>query len=175
MKRSIILLFVVASMLLAFQPASAQTTNKFGHVNISKLLPQMPEYKSAEKMLQSYAKQLQDELASLDQQYNEKLAKYEELVKANTMPAILKVKQNELLELQNSFMTLQASSEEQLLEKQVELLKPIEEKVMGVIQSIAKEKGYTYIFDTSPGASLLYYPESDDLSEEVKTKLGLQP
>jgi hypothetical protein len=37
---------------------------------------------------------------------------------------------------------------------------------------VAKENGFTYIFDVSAG-SLLYQPESDNVLSLVKTKLGI--
>ena len=46
-------------------------------------------------------------------------------------------------------------------------------KAKNAIQKVAKEKGYSYVFDTSVGA-LLYWPEdSDDLLPLVKKELGL--
>jgi outer membrane protein len=45
---------------------------------------------------------------------------------------------------------------------------------MAAVKDIAKEKGYTYIFDTSPGTSVLYSPDSDDITALLKAKLGIQ-
>jgi outer membrane protein len=40
------------------------------------------------------------------------------------------------------------------------------------IEQVAKENGYTYIFDTSVGA-VLYWEESDNVLSLVKKKLNL--
>jgi hypothetical protein len=45
---------------------------------------------------------------------------------------------------------------------------------MATIKAVADEKGYTYVFNSSIGSMLLYSPPSDDLSDLVKTKLGVK-
>ena len=45
-------------------------------------------------------------------------------------------------------------------------------KVNQAIKDIAAEDGYTYIFDTSLGI-ILYADESTDLTEKVKSRLGI--
>jgi len=41
-------------------------------------------------------------------------------------------------------------------------------------KDVAKENGYTYIFDTSPGIGVvLYADESTDVTALVKAKLGM--
>jgi hypothetical protein len=47
-----------------------------------------------------------------------------------------------------------------------------EEAVMAAIKDVAREKGYSYIFDTSSGA-LLHYPDGEDVSGLLKAKLGV--
>ena len=60
--------------------------------------------------------------------------------------------------------------QQKLLEKEQELLQPILDRVNNAIQSVAEEKGYTYIFDLSSGA-ILYADEAADVSAEVKARL----
>lgn len=153
-------------------PAQAQT-GKLGHVNIQKVLEVMPGYQAAEKKLQDFAKQLQETLAKMEQEYQQKISDYYEQEK-DMLPAIKEVKQKEISDLETRIVKLQGSSEEQLAQKQVELLKPLEEQVMGAIKGVATEKGFSYIFDASVGSSLLYYPPADDVTDLVKAKLGIQ-
>jgi outer membrane protein len=48
---------------------------------------------------------------------------------------------------------------------------PIQRKLQGAIQDVAKENGYTYIF---PREALLVMPPADDISSLVRKKLGLR-
>ena len=56
--------------------------------------------------------------------------------------------------------------------KEQELIEPILTKAKKAIEEVAKENGYTYIFDTSIGA-VLYWEEGDNVLNLVKKKLKL--
>jgi outer membrane protein len=57
--------------------------------------------------------------------------------------------------------------------KEQELLKPIIEKAKKAISDVAKESGYAYVLDSSPGSPLLVKPEGDNIMNLVKKKLGI--
>ena len=57
--------------------------------------------------------------------------------------------------------------------KREELYKPILEKLNKAVRDVSKELGYILVFDTSTNA-LLYGDESLDVTERVKTKLGIK-
>jgi outer membrane protein len=169
MKHIVTLLFVAVCSGAAFQ-VHAQ---KFGHVNYQKIITMLPGYKAAENKLQEFSKQLQDTYFSMQEEYQKKVQDYSAQEK-NMLPAIKEVKQKEIIDLEKRMQQLELNSQQQLLEKQQELLAPLEDKVMAAIKDIAKEKGYTYIFDSTPGSGLLYSPDSDDISSLLKAKLGIQ-
>lgn len=154
--------------------AEAQTTGKFGHVNIQELLTSMPGYKSAETKLQAFAKQLQDAYTAMQAEYQKKYAELETMQNsADGNKVLIENKIAELVDLEKRMQKLEVSSEEQLVQKQTELLKPIEEQIMSAIKSVSSENGFTYVFDTSSGM-LLNYPPADNILPLLKKKLGLQ-
>jgi len=51
--------------------------------------------------------------------------------------------------------------------------KPIFDKVRAAITTVAKEKGYNYVMDTSQ-IDLIVSPPADDMMAAVKLKLGLK-
>lgn len=173
MKNWISILAVVCILALP-AVSNAQTAGKFGHVNIQELLTSMPGYKDAEKKLQAFAKQLQDAYTSMQEEYQKKYSELEGMQKdPDGNKVLIENKIAELVDLEKRMQKLETSSEEQLMQKQTDLLKPIEEQIMSTIKALAKEGGYTYIFDTSMGA-LLHYPEGDNVLPQLKKKLGLQ-
>jgi outer membrane protein len=87
--------------------------------------------------------------------------------------AIKDLKQKELRDMQSRIQEFQESAQENVRKKETELLKPIIEKAKTTIAATAKEGGYTYVFDSSPGTPLLYKPEGDNLMGAVKKKLGI--
>jgi outer membrane protein len=89
--------------------------------------------------------------------------------------AIKEVKRSELRDLQNRIAQLQQTSQQQLQGKQQSLLQPIIEKAQKAVDAVAKAKGYTYVFnDTGDGTVLVVKPAADDLTAQVKTKLGIK-
>jgi len=63
------------------------------------------------------------------------------------------------------------SMEADVREKQLELLEPFQTKLLDAIKKIAKTNHYSYVFDIS---TLIYYAQSDDLTEKVKAELGIK-
>ena len=56
-------------------------------------------------------------------------------------------------------------------QKQTDLMQPIQKKAADIVQNVAKENGYTYVFLKD---ALLVSPPADDLLPVVKKKLGLK-
>lgn len=166
---------IVAVVVMLALPAvsNAQTAGKFGHVNIQELLTSMPGYKTAETKLQGFAKQLQDAYTTMQEEYQKKYTELEGMQKdPDGNKVLIENKIAELVDLEKRMQKLEVSSEEQLMQKQAELLKPIEDQIMGAVKALATDGGYTYIFDSSMGA-LLYYPETDNVMPQLKKKLGM--
>ena len=86
---------------------------------------------------------------------------------------IRKTKEQELTDLRQRIETYQQNAQQKLQEKEKELLQPIIDRAKQAIADVAKENGYTYIFDTNAG-TLLYQQDSDDIMALVKKKLGLK-
>ncbi|RMF04758.1 MAG: OmpH family outer membrane protein, partial [Bacteroidetes bacterium] len=63
---------------------------------------------------------------------------------------------------------IDAQAYEQMLERE-ELLQPIYDQINAAIKEVAKENGFTFIFDQ---AVLLYGEETLDVSAAVRSKLG---
>lgn len=60
-----------------------------------------------------------------------------------------------------------------LRNKEEELTAPIIARARKAVEDVAKESGYTYIFNSTDGL-LLYATPSDDILPLVKKKLGIQ-
>jgi outer membrane protein len=166
-------LFIAFAVLLCMSFShSASAQSKLGYVNLQDLVQAMPEYKAAETKLQGFAKQLQDTYTQMQDEYNKLVKEFQD---NPTWPdAIKETKLQAITDLEKRMGKLEAGSEQQLMDKQVELLKPIQDKIMSTVKATAKESGYTYIFDVSQGSSLIYYPEGDNVQPLVRKKLGLQ-
>jgi outer membrane protein len=149
----------------------AQTKGKLGHIDSNKLLELMPEKTTAQTQLQEVAKQLQDQLVAMQSEYDTKVQEYQKNQAIYT-ELIKQTKVKEIGDLEQRIALYQQSAQDELEKKQTELLQPIIEKAKKAIQDVAKEQGYSYVFDSSIGV-LLYFPDTDDILPLVKAKLSL--
>ncbi len=145
---------------------------KFGHVNSADLIAMMPETKAADTAQAKYRKSLEDQMKTMTAEYQNKLADYQ--TKVGTMQEAIKAtKEKELEDLGQRIQDFQQTAQESVQKKKEELYSPILKKAEDAIKAIAKEKAYSYIFDTSAGVVLFAQP-SDDIMSMVKTKLGIK-
>jgi outer membrane protein len=157
-------------LLFSVSPKLVSAQTKIAHVNMQTLIQALPEYKKAETQLQDFAKSLQDLYSKMQDEYGQKVDTYVKDSSKMSKPE-RDIKRQEIQDLAARMQKLEQTSDQQLSDKQNELLKPMQDKVMAGIKSAAKENGYSYVFDTSQGSNLVYYPESDDLTDTVKKKL----
>ena len=69
---------------------------------------------------------------------------------------------------------IEALNQQQLQQKQGELLQPVFDKAEKAIEEVAKEQGLMYVFDIGTKVVLYKSAQSVDVLPLVKTKLGIQ-
>ncbi len=159
---------LIAFLVLASVTVQAQ---KFGYVNTSAILSEMPELKQAEANLKSYQTQLQKKgqsmLEELQAEYQSVQAKVQSgdlsPKQQESEAARLKQKETELGQYEQEMM-------QKIQEKRTTELQPIYDKLNAAIEEVAQENGFQFIFDESV---LLYKDASADVSTMVKNKLGI--
>ena len=164
---SIVALFLVFSI----ADVNAQSV-KFGHINTADLLAEMPDVKTADSQLQTFNSQLENQLKQMYEDYQNKMQTYQ-AQEQMLADAVKQTKEKEIVDLQTRIQEYQMTAQQSLENKKEELYSPILKKAEDAIKAIAKEQGYGYVFDTSPGGGILFAQESDDLMSLVKGKLGL--
>lgn len=170
MKKTIITIAISIATFFGGQMLQAQ--NKFAYIEFQELMQIMPEYKKASADMETYGKTLQDELKKMSEEFDAKLAAYQKQ-QATMGEAIRDLREKELRDMQTRIQGFQEDAQENARKKEQELLKPIIEKAKATIGAVAKEGGYTYVFDSSPGTPLLYKPDGDNIMPQVKKKLGI--
>lgn len=170
MKNTIKLLVLVAFTLAAVSVSAQQ---KLGHIETQKLIQSMPEMTAAQKTMQDKQSEVEKELTTMKDQFQTKLTDYSQ--NAKTMSDVIRAsKEQELQELQQRIQRFQEIAVENLEQTQKELMQPIMDKALNAIKEVAKENGFTYIFDMSSGVVLFAADNSEDILPLVKKKLGLQ-
>lgn len=172
--KNLVKVFVLAiAVFFVTNTANAQGP-KVGHINFNELISFMPDAKKANAEVDTLQALYMKEIAKLTDELKLKYEDYKNQMAAGKLPAaIAKIREDELNTLQTKLQSFQYQAQDDLDKKRQELYKPIIDKAQDAIKTIAKEKGYTYVLDSSAG-TVLFSSDSDDLMPAVKTKLGLK-
>ncbi|MCK3685069.1 OmpH family outer membrane protein [Maribellus sp. YY47] len=170
MKLIAVLLFTVT----AATAAQAQTL-KFGHIDLQALIQVMPERATAEEEFGKFQGELEEILGDMQNQYQTKMGEFEALG-ADASEIKRNAKVAEIQDIQQRIQNYQVTANQQLQQKQSELLQPVFDKAEKAIEEVAKEKGLIYVFDSGMANRTILYKstQSLDLLPLVKAKLGIQ-
>ena len=162
---TIIVFFAVATS------ASAQKVQKIGHIEFGKVLELMPGQDTVKTVMEKYVKSLQDQLATMQSELEAKVADYQKNV--TTMSAIIKqTKEKEITDLQGRIEAFQQTAQQDLSDHQTKLITPFVDKARQAIKEVAKEGGFSYIFNAVDDM-VLYSDGGEDIAPLVKKKLGI--
>jgi outer membrane protein len=169
MKKNLVSIFI---LLMIFSASTFAQTLKFGHIDSGALIQMMPQTKQADSTLKRFGESLDSQLKGMTAEYQSKLQNYQS--KVDSLPdAIRATKEKELSDLGQRIQDFQQTAQESIQKKKEEIYGPILKRAEDAIKEIAKEKSYSYIFDTSLG-SVIYAQDSDNIMALVKTKLGIK-
>lgn len=157
---------------LFFAGNIAEAQSKIGHINFNQVIDMMPETKAVQKQIADYSKTFQDQLTTMQTELTTNAQGYD-AKRATMTDAARTAKESELQDMQKRLQDFNTKAQQQVGDKTNQLSKPLLDKVRGAIQAVAKEKGYSYVFDTAQ-TELLVSPDTDNLMASVKTKLGIK-
>ena len=163
-------LLILAVAVLGVFTVSAQ---KFARVDLNEIVVAMPEFEEAQKNLEAFGKDLQEQMEQIQVEFNNKLADFQKN-QATMAASIKQMKQQELEQLQQRFGEFQQIAQQDFQKKQQELAAPIQEKLTAAIAKVAKAGGFTAVFDTSiPTLAYIDEAQTADLTPAVKKELGI--
>ncbi len=164
-KNATLALFVIGALTTKAQ--------KVAHISMDSLVMLMPETKTMKDVATAYMKELEKTSISMD---NELQTKYNDYLanEASMGELVKKTKQEEFQSLQKRIEEFKQQAYQDNQKKQQELAAPIYEKAKKAIEAVAKEGGYKYVLDTSPG-NVLYSEPTEDILMAVKKKLDTMP
>ncbi|RZS72057.1 OmpH family outer membrane protein [Pseudobacter ginsenosidimutans] len=162
-----VVLFASGLMMVA---AHAQAQTKIGYISSQEVIGIMPETRKADSSLTDYRNAL---LASAQEKQTAFYAAYEKFIKDSTTmsDAVKTVKRTELNRLSTELGGEEERIQNLLQQKRDELIMPINKKAFDAIQAVAKESGYTYVFEKE---ALLVAPPAEDILPLVAKKLNIK-
>jgi outer membrane protein len=150
---------------------------KYACVNTDYVLRSIPDYGNAQKRLDKYVADWQKEIADKAVELDAMRAEYEQenyLLPDNLKKRRqedMKSKEQEIRDLQQQ----RFGAGGDLDKKRAELLKPVQDRVYDVIERVAHEKNYAFVFDKAGSATVLFASKKYDISDEVLELLGYKP
>jgi len=157
-------LVVVVGFLVS---GSVMAQSKFGYISVDNMVAIMPKTAKLDSLIEKY------QTDSIAPQYQQLISTYQfkDSLYRDSVKTPAAVRQQIAQELPGLIYQLQNWNQivQQLTEaKQNELLSPIYREVYEAIKTVAKEKGYTHVFNKE---AFLVAPEGDDLIVAVAAKL----
>ena len=163
-------LFILIAVLLGVSTVSAQ---KFARVNLQEIVVAMPEFEEAQKNLEAFGKDLQEQMEQIQVEFNNKLADFQKN-QATMAASVKQMRQQELEQLQQRFSEFQQIAQQDFQKKQAELIEPVQKKAQEAVNKVAKANGYIVVFDVSvPSLAYIDEAQTTDIAPLVKKELGI--
>lgn len=169
MKKFILFSLMLAGSLVGF-------SQKYALIDTRYILDKMPEYKAAQKQLDTIAADWQREIdtkqAQLDKMYKDYDA--EQVMLSDDLK---KKREDQLYNKEKELRDLQRKRfgfEGDLFKKRQELVKPVQDKVYNAVQKMAVSRGYDIVLDKSEGITIIFADPKLDKSEDVLKDLGVK-
>ena len=167
-----ILLIAYCLLLIAF----TGTAQRYAIIDSKYILDKMPEYKEAQKLLDQFSEQWQQEVDQ-KQAMMDKMYKDYEAEQVMLSDVLKKKREDELYNKEKELRDLQKKRfgfEGDLFKKRQELIKPIQDRVYNAVQKLATEKQYDFILDKSEGITVIFADPKLDKSSDILRNLGVK-
>lgn len=150
-----------------------QSPQQIAFINSKEILDVMPQRIEASNTLNDLNKKYKEELIVMQNDYNKKYSDF--ISYQNSMAENIRLRRmQELKELENHINDFMKIAQEDINNKEVELLTPLRQKVKETIYQIGRENGYVCIYDLANPTIVFVTPDATDITPLVKQKLGIK-
>jgi len=168
MKRLAIIIFFIG----VFLGISAQeSTFRFGYLSYEGAIQSMPDYAIVQKKMKALQEQYQAETLRVEDEFNRK---YEDFLDGQReFPrTILQKRQTELQELMEKNILFKEQSRQELADAEREAMAPLRIRLIELLSTIGREKGFAFIYDTDTKAlPFLNIDFGEDINQLVQDAL----
>ncbi len=165
--------FMAAALVLVAVASIGVAQTKVGHINSEAIMQALPEAIDAQKSLDAMVSGWENELAKMQGDWKKKFDDYEKrkLILTDQTRAETEKELRDLDQAISDFRNKKFGQNGELFQKQNDVMKPIQNKIFKVLEEIAKEDNYDYIFDKSGDILLLFASDKNDLTERVLRRM----
>lgn len=163
------ILFLTLTLFCFTLMAEAQRGVRIGYIDMEYILESVPEYKEAsvqlEGKVQRWKKDIEKRQKDIDQMKlnlaNERVLLTKELI--DEREEEIKIKEDEMLQYQQD----RFGPNGDLMIQRRQLVQPIQDQVFNIVQEVAENKKYDFIFDKSADVVMLFAAKRNDISDLV--------
>jgi len=167
-------LLILATCFLLF--AAGTNAQRYAIIDSKYILDKLPEYKEAQKLLDQFSEQWQQEVDQ-KQALMDKMYKDYDAEQVMLSDVLKKKREDELYNKEKELRDLQKKRfgfEGDLFKKRQELIKPIQDRVYNAVQKLATDNHYDFILDKSEGITVIFADPKLDRSADVLRNLGVK-
>lgn len=164
---------VIFSTVLMLSLVTLMHAQKYGFLNSTQLILIHPDVKAADQKLTNYQNDMLAKGDTMVKALELNYAKYVEEANSGTLSKLqMQEREAALGQEQEAIRAFETEIQQALIKKREELYQPILNSIQQAVQTVGKEEGYTFIFDSSTGV-ILHASETENVFDKVKAKLGL--
>ncbi len=164
---------IILTVVFALATLGITSAQRYIVIDSEKVFKSLDSYNNAIGQLDDLAKQYQAEVdnkyKSIESLYNNYMAQ-----KASLSASARATIEQQILQKEQEAQNFQQSlfgEDGKLMKRRVELIKPIQTKVFGVIEQYAKANGYDLVLDKASNATMLYSSDAIDKTSEIIEEL----
>jgi outer membrane protein len=154
--------------------SGAQVPVKIGYINSALLLQEAPGRAEAEAQFDKEVGTYRQQLARMNDSLNNLMAAFDR--DAATLDTTMRAARGKAIrDRETEYQSRARGLDSTMQARQAQLVKPIMERVQGVIEAIRAEDGYSMILDVGAGASVVVAADKRlDLTDRVLARLKSQ-
>ena len=167
------LLILATCFLLVATVCNAQ---RYAVIDSKYILDKLPEYKEAQKLLDQFSEQWQQEVDQ-KQALMDKMYKDYDAEQVMLSDVLKKKREDELYNKEKELRDLQKKRfgyQGDLFKEREKLVKPLQDKLYNAVQKIAVARGYDFILDKSEGITVIFADPKLDKSDDVLREMGVK-
>jgi Skp family chaperone for outer membrane proteins len=173
MKLKLFLTVVLCSLSLVVQ---AQRGARIAYIDMDVILSKNKEFRTANQLLDEKIVQWKKEI-ELKKIQLKQIEDQFAVEKILLTPELIADREMEIKDFASEVVSLQEKrfgpNGDMMIQKN-QLLKPVQDQVLSIVQDIAKERKYDFVFDRSSDIIMLYSAKNYDISDLVLRKIQAQ-
>ena len=160
-----------AFTILAAGTVSAQGAMKIAYVNSQEIIAAAPGRAEAEAQIQKDMNSYRAQVKTMGDSLNALIASYTKSESTLSEPAKA-AKQKEIQDKEAEYQQRVQGLEQKAQQRQAELIRPIMEKINGIIEKIRSEDGYAMVLDAGNQSGVVVAADSTlDITDKVIARL----